>query len=130
MNFKDLLASLMSNIKLSFGDPENEIETLLYGKSEKHQDMRDALAEAEIPNSTKKSVILVLNKSEFVSNNASSAIMRSFSSDYEAIFVLLEGSVQYHDEFKAFQTRRASSGFSDRVSILIYHNYKSYHNSN
>ena len=109
MNFKDLLASLMSNIKLSFGDPENEIETLLYGKSEKHQDMRDALAEAEIPNSTKKSVILVLNKSEFVSNNASSAIMRSFSSDYEAIFVLLEGSVQYHDEFKAFQTRRASS---------------------
>ena len=90
---------------------------LIYGKSEKHQDMRDALAEAEIPNSTKKSVILVLNRSEFVNNNASSAIMRSFSSDYEAIFVLLEGSVQYHDEFKAFQTRRISSGFSGRVLI-------------
>ena len=100
---------------------------LIYGKSEKHQDMRDALAEAEIPTSTKKSVILVLNKSRFISNDSpikNSAMERSFSADYEAIFILLEGSVQNHDEFKAFQERRKDNGFSGRVLILTNHIYK------
>lgn len=114
-----MLASLLANIKVSFKDPENEIQELIYGKSEKYQDMRNALAEAEIPTSTKKSVILVLNKSKFISNDSriktSSAIIRSFSADYEAIFVLLDGSVQNNDEFKALQKRRISSGFSGRV---------------
>ena len=57
-SLKDLIASLLANIELSFEDPENEIKELIYGKSEKYQDMRDALAEAEIPTSTKKSIII------------------------------------------------------------------------